>query len=134
VATGFAEMGGAPARRPAAWLALLNRPEVTISGLRSLVDGWPDADRRDEETVEVEIKYDGYVQRELGAIERLRSLEKVVLPRRLDYAEVAGLTAEVRDVLQNATPSTLGQATRVPGMRPAAVSALLVHLRKTGAL
>jgi tRNA uridine 5-carboxymethylaminomethyl modification enzyme len=134
VEAAFREMGGSPPRRPVTLFDLLKRPEVTIEGLRPLVEGWPPAGRRDEETVQVEVKYDGYVNRELEALERLQSLEETALPGNLDYDAVAGLTIEVRDILLAARPLSLGQAGRIPGMRPSAVSALLVHLRKNGLL
>jgi len=126
--------GSTPLRAPATLLDLLRRPQVGLRHLRPLADGWPAATPRDLETVEVEVKYEGYVRRDLEALERSRRLEDLRLPRGLDYSAVAGLTVEVRDLLARARPLTLGQAQRVPGMRPSAVPALLVHLRKVGSL
>lgn len=128
------EAGTAPLRQPTTLAELLARPEIGLEVLRPLVQGWPEADRRDEETVEVEIKYEGYVRRELETLDRVRRLEHTPLPADLDYDRVAGLTEEVRQALRAVRPLSLGQAERVRGMRPAAISALLVHLRKTGAL
>jgi tRNA uridine 5-carboxymethylaminomethyl modification enzyme len=130
----FREAGTAPLRQAASLAELLTRPEIGLAVLRPLVEGWPDADPRDEETAEVEIKYAGYVRRDLETLERVRRLEHTALPADLDYDRVAGLTEEVRQVLVAVRPLSLGQAQRIRGMRPAAVSALLVHLRKTGAL
>ncbi len=130
----FREAGTAPLRQATSLAELLTRPEIGLAVLRPLVEGWPDADPRDEETAEVEIKYAGYVRRDLETLERVRRLEHTALPADLDYGRVAGLTEEVRQVLDAVRPLSLGQAQRIRGMRPAAVSALLVHLRKTGAL
>ncbi|MBI5440145.1 MAG: tRNA uridine-5-carboxymethylaminomethyl(34) synthesis enzyme MnmG [Deltaproteobacteria bacterium] len=128
----FRALGSAPPREPVRLAEVLKRPEVTIAALRPLVEGWPEADRRTEETVEVEVKYDGYVRRDLEAVARMEKLEALGLPADLDYDGVSGLTAEVRQVLRAGTPRTLGQALRLPGMSPAAASVLLVHLRKAG--
>ena len=119
-------------RESASLLELLRRPELSLAHLKRFSSGWPEASPRDEETVEVETKYAGYVERDLEALRRTRKLEETRLPPDLDYSLVAGLTVEVRDLLARARPLTLGQAQRVPGMRPAAVAALLVHLRKWG--
>ncbi|MHB8765484.1 MAG: tRNA uridine-5-carboxymethylaminomethyl(34) synthesis enzyme MnmG [Deferrisomatales bacterium] len=128
----FRALGTAPLRQPARLADLLRRPELSLEALRPVVDGWPEAQPRDEETVEVELKYAGYVARDLEALERIRRTEGTPLPAGLDYGEVSGLTAEVRQVLTAGQPLTLGQALRLPGMRPGAATALLVHLRKQG--
>ncbi len=130
----FRDAGTTPLRQAASLAELLTRPEIGLAVLRPLVEGWPDADPRDEETVEVEIKYAGYVRRDLETLERVRRLEHTALPADLDYDRVGGLTEEVRQALTAVRPLSLGQAQRIRGMRPAAVSALLVHLRRTGAL
>jgi tRNA uridine 5-carboxymethylaminomethyl modification enzyme len=123
-----------PLRESATLLELLRRPELTMAHLRRLAPAWPQTSRRDEETVEVEVKYAGYVARDLQTLQRVRRLASAPLPANLDYGSVAGLPVEVRDLLHRARPLSLGQAERVPGMRPSAVTALLVHLRKMGCL
>jgi tRNA uridine 5-carboxymethylaminomethyl modification enzyme len=80
--------------------------------------------------VEVRAKYAGYIERQQDDIERQRRSEETALPADLDYAQVAGLSTEVRQRLGEIRPATLGQAARVPGVTPAAVSILLVHLKK----
>ncbi len=80
--------------------------------------------------VEVQEKYAGYIQRQLEEVERLRRHEETQLPVDLDYAQVRGLSHEVRQQLSGARPQTLGQAARVPGVTPAALSLLLIHLKK----
>jgi tRNA uridine 5-carboxymethylaminomethyl modification enzyme len=80
--------------------------------------------------VEVKAKYSGYIERQQDEIERQRKHEELCLPQDLDYANVAGLSNEVRQKLAAARPDTLGQASRLPGVTPAAVSVLLVHLKR----
>jgi tRNA uridine 5-carboxymethylaminomethyl modification enzyme len=83
--------------------------------------------------VEVRAKYSGYIERQQDEIDRQRKHEELPLPRDLDYGNVAGLSNEVRQRLAVARPDTLGQASRLPGITPAAVSVLLVHLKRRSA-
>ncbi|MBM4232928.1 MAG: tRNA uridine-5-carboxymethylaminomethyl(34) synthesis enzyme MnmG [Gammaproteobacteria bacterium] len=83
--------------------------------------------------VEVRAKYSGYIERQQDEIERQRKHEELPLPQDLDYGNVAGLSNEVRQRLAVARPDTLGQASRLPGITPAAVSVLLVHLKRRSA-
>src|SRR5690606_15858275 len=93
-----------------------------------------DADERLVEQVplqvEVQAKYSGYIERQEEEIERQRRYEELALPDDLDYASVRGLSTEVRQRLGQVRPATLGQAARVPGVTPAAISLLLVHLKR----
>jgi tRNA uridine 5-carboxymethylaminomethyl modification enzyme len=131
---------GAPLTREAHALDLLRRPELRYEDL-NLAAPLPDpdaADWRQEERlaeqvsfqVDVQAKYSGYLKRQLEEIERTRRHEELALPLDLDYAEVGGLSNEVRQRLGEVRPQTLGQAARIPGLTPAAVSLLLVHLKK----
>jgi tRNA uridine 5-carboxymethylaminomethyl modification enzyme len=96
-----------------------------------------DADERLVEQVqlqvEVQAKYNGYIERQQDEIDRQRRHEATRLPDDIDYGEVRGLSSEVRQRLRDVRPATLGQAARVPGITPAAVSLLLVHLKRHGA-
>jgi tRNA uridine 5-carboxymethylaminomethyl modification enzyme len=80
--------------------------------------------------IEVRARYAGYIERQQDEIERARRHEETVLPPDLDYGALGGLSHEVRQKLSEARPATLGQAARLPGVTPAAVSILLVHLKK----
>jgi tRNA uridine 5-carboxymethylaminomethyl modification enzyme len=80
--------------------------------------------------VEVRAKYAGYIQRQQDEIERARGNEETALPADLDYTRISGLSHEVRQKLAEVRPATVGQAGRIPGVTPAAVSILLVHLKK----
>jgi len=80
--------------------------------------------------VEVQAKYSGYLKRQSEEIDRHRRNEELRLPADLDYSQVGGLSNEARQQLCEVRPETLGQAARIPGLTPAAVSLLLVHLKK----
>jgi len=132
---------GAPLSRDAHADALLRRPAVSYGSLTLLpcVDQpeWmkaADADERLIEQVtqqlEVQAKYLGYIDRQQDEIERQRRHETTALPGDLDYVQVRGLSTEVCQRLKEVRPSTLGQASRVPGVTPAAISLLLVHLKR----
>ncbi len=85
------------------------------------------------EQVEIQAKYSGYIQRQQTEIERTRRYEALPLPENMNYQDVSGLSQEVREKLTALKPVTLGQAARIPGVTPAAVSLLLVHLKKKSA-
>ena len=82
------------------------------------------------EQVEIQAKYQGYISRQQEEIERHRRNETLELPENLDYSAVSGLSNEVRQKLQQHRPATVGQASRISGVTPAAISLLLVHLKK----
>jgi len=115
---------------------LLLRPEVSYEDLLDLV-GKPDWSEIDDRLpgqiraqIEVRAKYAGYIERQQDEIDRQRRNEETLLPEELDYGQVTGLSHEVRQKLCEARPATLGQASRLPGITPAAISLLLVHLKK----
>jgi tRNA uridine 5-carboxymethylaminomethyl modification enzyme len=119
---------------------LLRRPEVDYGAVVEIV-GQADGDWQGDErlaaqvplSVDVQAKYTGYIDRQHEEIERQRRNEETSLPADLDYVEVRGLSNEVRQRLLEHRPATLGQAARIPGVTPAAVSLLLIHLkRRTG--
>jgi tRNA uridine 5-carboxymethylaminomethyl modification enzyme len=111
----------------------LRRPEVSYESLMSLAGVGPGAgDPKVAEQVEIQAKYAGYIERQRDEIERQRGYDETSLPESLDYAAVVGLSNEVRQKLAEQRPATLGQAGRIPGVTPAALSLLLVHLKKNG--
>jgi len=128
---------GAPVLREQRAFELLRRPGVDYHQLVALGCIGPGEalgdDRLDEQValqVDVQAKYTGYIERQREEIERQRRNEETSLPGDLDYSAVAGLSNEARQRLAEARPQTLGQAARLPGITPAAVSILLVHLKK----
>ena len=117
---------------------LLRRPNVSYGSLMSLtgIDGQrfdnPELDPAVAEQVEIQIKYAGYIDRQAKEVERHEHYEAMKLPDDLDYMSVRALSIEVRQKLQKHRPETLGQASRIAGVTPAAISLLLVHLKKGG--
>ena len=116
---------------------LLRRPEITYDAVTAII-GQGDGDWHEDERlaaqvslqVDVQAKYTGYIDRQHEEIERQRRNEETALPADLDYALVRGLSNEVRQRLLEHRPATLGQAGRIPGVTPAAVSLLLIHLKR----
>ncbi|WP_177419665.1 tRNA uridine-5-carboxymethylaminomethyl(34) synthesis enzyme MnmG [endosymbiont of Lamellibrachia barhami] len=126
-----ARVVGAPLTREVRALALLVRPEVTYAGLMSLPGIGPgESDRQVAEQIEVQAKYAGYIDRQRDEIERQRANESMSLPDDFDFAEVRGLSAEIREKFLRHRPETLGQAGRIPGVTPAAISMLMIHLKQ----
>ncbi len=122
---------GGPLARESRAAELLRRPEVTYGNLMRLPGIGPgEPDCQVAEQVEIQAKYAGYIDRQREEIDRQRRQENLALPPALDYAEVRGLSREAREKLERHRPHTLGQAGRIPGMTPAAVSLLLVHLKR----
>jgi tRNA uridine 5-carboxymethylaminomethyl modification enzyme len=110
---------------------LLRRPGVGYRALHVLEGaGEPVANDAVAEQVEIATKYEGYIDRQRAEIERQRGFEDMTLPRGLDYATVRGLSIEVQQKLTARQPQTIGQAARISGITPAAISLLLVHLRR----
>lgn len=110
---------------------LLRRPELDYVRLTSINGIGPAvADAQVAEQVEISIKYAGYLDRQRDEIERSRRHEGTGIPHGFDYDGVRGLSAEVRIKLKASRPTTIGQAQRISGVTPAAISLLLVHLKR----
>ena len=126
--------GPAPTSSRVSALELLRRPEGSYPVLQQLGIAPLSIDARVAEQVEIRVKYAGYIERQQGEIDRARRYDEAPLPLELDYAAVSGLSNEVRQKLALHRPETVGQAGRISGITPAAVSLLLVHLKKIGLL
>jgi len=110
---------------------LLRRPNVTYASLMTLpVAAGGVSEPEVAEQVEVQVKYAGYVERQNDEVARRAEIEDVRLPADLDYSKVPGLSKEVQQRLNQHRPETLGQASRLQGMTPAAIGLLLVHLKR----
>ena len=107
---------------------LLRRPTITYESLAALDPDRPSLSRRVRLTVEVTVKYEGYIKRELAEVERHRKLEQKRLPDDLDYLSLAGLRIEAAQKLHAVRPLTVGQASRISGVNPADISVLLIYL------
>ncbi len=112
-------------------LDLLKRPELDYAALMQVAGIGPGAtDSSVAEQVEVQVKYAGYLQRQAREIERNRRNEGKAIPPDFNYSSVRGLSFELGEKLQKTRPATIGQASRIPGMTPAAISLMLIHLKK----
>jgi len=110
---------------------LLRRPDVTYKKLMSLPGVEEvDIDAKVSDQVEIQAKYSGYIERQKAEVERNAYYEKMCLPQKLDYQSVRGLSAEAQQKLNQHKPETVGQAARISGITPAAISLLLVHLKR----
>ncbi|MEW8043519.1 MAG: tRNA uridine-5-carboxymethylaminomethyl(34) synthesis enzyme MnmG [gamma proteobacterium symbiont of Phacoides pectinatus] len=122
-----------PVSRETRALDLLARPEVDYAGLCRLPGVAPGVtDPKVAEQIEIQAKYAGYIERQQAEIERLRANESLALPADFDYDRVRGLSNEVREKLNRGRPATVGQAGRLPGVTPASISLLLIHLKRKG--
>lgn len=122
-----------PLTREYSMAELLKRPELDYADIAGL-KGEPETDEQAAQQVAIQAKYAGYIDRQQDEIDRLRRYEDAALPADLDYLQVDGLSNEVKQKLSDARPSTLARAGRIPGVTPAAVSLLLIYLKKRGAL
>jgi tRNA uridine 5-carboxymethylaminomethyl modification enzyme len=112
---------------------LLRRPELTYTDIASL-KGDPIANEAAAEQIEIHAKYSGYIERQQEDVDRLRAYENTIIPEDFDYSVVDGLSNEVKQKLTAARPQTLARASRISGITPAAISLVLVYLKKRGVL
>jgi len=127
-------IGTAPIKNPASLAQVLRRSEIGIRDLRIFEEEIGEMEEIVSEEVETRIKYEGYIERQEKEVERTRRLENLRLPSEIDYSKVHGLTTEVREKLKRIMPLTLGQASRISGVTPAAIMALQVYLKGRGAI
>ena len=112
---------------------LLKRPELEYADLADL-KGEGVADEFVAEQIEIEAKYSGYIDRQQEEIERMRAYENTLIPTDFDFTQVEGLSNEVKQKLANAKPETLARASRISGVTPAAISQLMMYMKKRGLL
>ena len=122
--------GTAPVHDRASLLALLRRPQVRYGDLRRFDPDMPDLPPEAAEQVEISVKYEGYIQRQAQEVEELRRMEGRKLPPDLDYAAIQGLRLEAREKLAAVRPLDLGQASRISGVSPADIAALMIYLER----
>lgn len=127
-------MGLEEIRNPMTLEDLLKKPEITIEMLKSIESRLGVIEEDIAYQVELNVKYRGYTERQQDMIERTKKLEGKKIPLDTKYDEISGLSREVIEKLTKVKPISLGQASRVPGVTPASITALLVHFKKTGAL
>ena len=128
-------MLNSPLAREASGEDLIRRPEMSYEKLTQIEPFAPAlADKQAAEQVEIMIKYQGYIEHQLNEIERHRRHENTLIPAEFDYDKVDSLSNEVRAKLMQHRPVSIGQASRISGITPAAISILLVSLKKQGML
>lgn len=125
-------LGTAEISKPTSLGQLLRRPELSCASLLPLAGGCEPLPADVMAQVEIAVKYSGYVKRQQDAVERFKRLEATAIPQQLDYEAVVGLSREVCERLSRVRPLSLGQAARIPGVTPAAVALLSVHLKRYG--
>jgi tRNA uridine 5-carboxymethylaminomethyl modification enzyme len=108
---------------------LLKRAELGYDAVATLAAGPAPISREVAEQVEIEIKYEGYIQKQLAEIEKFKNLEQLKIPENFDFFSVHGLSNELKEKLSGTRPSTLGQVSRIDGITPAAMSVLLVAIK-----
>jgi len=125
----LARMGAEPLRKVSPLDQLLKRSELDYGIVEALSKSPAHMDPEVVRQVEIEIKYEGYIQRQLKEIERYKDMEKIKIPPGIDYTKVHGLSNELTEKLAIIQPASLGQASRIDGMTPAAISALMIFLK-----
>jgi tRNA uridine 5-carboxymethylaminomethyl modification enzyme len=120
-----------PLAREYRLLELLRRPNLTYPQLMAIEEVGPGlADEKAAEQIEIQAKYAGYIDRQEEEVAKLIRQESLTIPDAINYTDIIGLSSEVRQKLSQVRPATIGMAARIPGVTPAAVSLLLVHLKK----
>lgn len=122
--------GQAPLKQMVSMASLLRRPELTIADLAPLTGIAVDVDPSVAVEVQMQVKYEGYIKRQQEQVEKFKKLENISLPEEMDYTGLPGLSHEVVEKLNRIQPRSLGQASRISGITPAAVSVLQIHLKK----
>jgi tRNA uridine 5-carboxymethylaminomethyl modification enzyme len=125
----LASLGTSPIHESVAPVELLRRPEVTWNDLVAMTESAPDLPAPVQELVELEVKYEGYIERTKHQLGQFEELETIAIPARLDFNRVPGLSNEVRERLSRNRPASVGMAQRMSGITPTAVFALMAHLK-----
>ena len=123
------QRGTAPVADGARLIDLLRRPQVSYDDLRPFDPGAPALDKAVREQVEITVKYEGYIRRQQRQVEEFEQLEKHALPDDVDYSDIQGLRLEAREKLSAVRPLNLGQASRISGVSPADIGALMIWLQ-----
>ena len=122
--------GSTPVKNPVPLIDILRRPEVSYADTAEVDPGRPALSRHEVQALEVQIKYEGYIDKQLRQVERFRRLEGRKLPEDLDYLSIDGLRIEARQKLDQFRPVSLGQASRISGVSPADINVLMIHLER----
>lgn len=126
-------LGTAPLRTQVTLAQLLRRPELTLNQIRTLDPAVPNCPPDIDAQAEIQLKYEGYVNRQADIVERFKNMENVRLPENIDYSSISGLSREVCEKLSRIRPRSIGQASRIPGITPAAITLLSFYVKKKSA-
>jgi tRNA uridine 5-carboxymethylaminomethyl modification enzyme len=129
----LAERGSSPLASPVPVSQLVKRPELKLRDVMGLCGREDHVDSDVLEQVEIELKYEGYIQRQTRQIELFSKMENKLIPDNVDYGKVRGLSRESAEKLAKIKPRSLGQTARIPGVRPADVTVLMIHLESVSA-
>lgn len=124
------ELGTSPLQNKASLAELLKRPEVTYDNLAAIDENRPELSSHEKNQLEVQIKYEGYITKQINQIERFKKLENKALDEGLNYDTIEGLRIEAAQKLNQIKPRSVGQASRISGVSPADINVLLVYLEK----
>ncbi len=108
----------------------MKRPELNFDDLKFFVDNFPEYSREVKEQVQIQLKYKGYIERQKSQIEQFKKMEDKIIPQDLNYNDLENLRKEAREKLNKIQPHSLGQASRISGVSPADISALMVYIEK----
>lgn len=122
------EAGTVPLNNAVELISLLKRPEITYKHIEKIAPSSVPLSDEVKEQVEIQVKYAGYIEKQLLQVERLRKMEKKKIPEGIDYSQIHGIAMEARQKLQEIQPISIGQASRISGVTPADISILLVYL------
>ncbi len=123
-------LGSAPIKNTTSLAQLLKRNELSIQDIATFDERLREVSEEVLEEVEIRIKYEGYIERQKREVERLKKMEEIKIPQDLDYNRIHGLSREVREKLSKIRPISLGQASRISGITPAAIMAIHIFLKK----
>jgi tRNA uridine 5-carboxymethylaminomethyl modification enzyme len=123
-------IGSTPLKSSIRLYELIKRPEVEIKALSDLIEDLKDFSEDVLSEIETEIKYSGYISKQLKEVEKFKKLENMKLPEDLNYYEIPGLSNEMKEKFSRIRPTSVGQALRIPGVTPAAISAIQIYLKK----
>lgn len=126
--------GSSPIKNATSLGQILKRPELSYQNIATIDEHTKKIDESIAHKVEIEIKYEGYIQRQLKEVEKFKNLEKIKIPQEFDYIKAHGLSNELKEKLLLIKPISLGQASRIAGITPAAISIIMIYLKKGGSL
>ncbi len=127
-------MGTSPVKQATSLREILKRPELSFSDLIRFDAELAHFDREVRDQVEIQVKYEGYLMRQQEQIERFKRLENLKIPEDMDFQSIIGFSTEVKEKLSKMRPISIGQASRISGITPAAISVLIVNLKKLGCI